>query len=129
MIRFARQMNLCKVRPVEKARPRKEYGVASPDVAGLRPVLELRSVSLSFGEHCVFENVNLTVYEGETLVLVGPSGQGKSSLLKLLAGILTPTRGTLLVEGKEFHRLSSGERDRLRKKMGMLFQKNALFDS
>jgi len=92
-------------------------------------MLELQSVSLSFGDHHVFENVNLTVSAGEALVLVGPSGHGKSSLLKLLAGILLPTKGHLLVDGKDFHRLSSAERDQRRKKMGMLFQKNALFDS
>ncbi len=93
------------------------------------PVLELKSVSLSFGENKILSDVSLVINQGDVLVLMGPSGHGKSCLLKLLAGLLAPTRGELIVEGHNFFSLTEIERDVLRRKMGMLFQKNALFDS
>lgn len=75
--------------------------------------IELESVSLAFGPNVVLENLSLNVKEGESLVLVGPSGQGKTSLLKLMAGLIPPSKGEVRVNGV----------------VGMLFQKNALFDS
>lgn len=93
------------------------------------PVIELRSVSLQFAQDRVLHNINLTVEKGEIFVVVGPSGQGKSVLLKLMAGIFTPTEGQVWIEGKNFQELENQARDQLRRKMGMLFQKNALFDS
>lgn len=75
--------------------------------------IELESVSLAFGPKVVLENTNLSVKEGESLVLVGPSGEGKTSLLKLIAGLIPPSKGAVRVNGV----------------IGMLFQKNALFDS
>lgn len=93
------------------------------------PVLELKSVSLTFGENPILNDVSLAVERGETFVLIGPSGHGKSCLLKLFAGILPPTSGEVFVEGENFFKLKDAARDVLRRKMGMLFQKNALFDS
>lgn len=93
------------------------------------PVLELKSVSLKFGDTTILKDVSLAVNRSEALVLIGPSGHGKSCLLKLFAGILPPTSGEVFVEGQNFLKLKEVERDVLRRKMGMLFQKNALFDS
>jgi phospholipid/cholesterol/gamma-HCH transport system ATP-binding protein len=93
------------------------------------PVLELRSVSLQFANDKVLKNINLKIDKGEIFVVVGPSGHGKSVLLKLMAGIFAPTDGEIWIEGENFYHLSSDARDQLRRKMGMLFQKNALFDS
>lgn len=91
--------------------------------------IELRNVGLAFGRERLFEGVNLTVARGERLVLIGPSGQGKSLILKLMAGIVVPTEGSVLIDGRDMHALDKSERFLLMRKMGMLFQKNALFDS
>lgn len=99
----------------------------APDTAP--PVIELRGVSMSFGHETLLKSVSAQVRRGEAFVLVGPSGQGKSTLLKLMAGLLKPTAGEVLIEGRSLLAMHSGERELLAKKMGMLFQKNALFDS
>lgn len=93
------------------------------------PVLELCDVCLQFGKQVVLENISLKINAGERIALIGPSGQGKSSLLKLLAGLITPDSGKLLIEGQDFHALHPQDQQKLRVRMGMLFQKNALFDS
>jgi len=91
--------------------------------------IELREVSLELGGELILENISISVRAGQTLVLIGPSGHGKSLLLKLMAGIYTPTRGEVWVEGKRLADLYGRERESLMRRMGMLFQKNALFDS
>lgn len=94
-----------------------------------QPVLELRKAGLNFGNQVVLEDINLKVDAGERIALIGPSGQGKSSILKLLAGLTPPTSGQVLIENQDFHSLPPKEQQKLRLRMGMLFQKNALFDS
>lgn len=102
--------------------------MASPAIE-LQPAIELRNVSLSFGAQALLKDVSFAIAKGEAFVLIGPSGHGKSSLLKLMGGLLVPTDGTVLIEGANWRSLRSGERERLARKTGMLFQKNALFDS
>jgi phospholipid/cholesterol/gamma-HCH transport system ATP-binding protein len=91
--------------------------------------LALTDVSMSFGGSAVLEQVNLQVAPGECLVLVGPSGKGKTVVLKLFAGLLKPTQGSVSVDGKDLHTLSHSEQELILLRMGMLFQKDALFDS
>lgn len=91
--------------------------------------LQLRQVSMHFGRETLIRDVNLSVESGESLVLIGPSGHGKSVLLKLFAGILSPTGGQVLVEDQDLNAIADSTRTQLLLKMGMLFQKNALFDS
>lgn len=93
------------------------------------PLLELRNLNLQFGDLAVLKSVSLRVEKGERVALIGPSGHGKSSLLKILAGLLPPTSGEFWFEGQDFHTLPEAEQIKLRFRMGMLFQKNALFDS
>lgn len=92
-------------------------------------MIELQNVTLQFGETTLLNNVNLYVEKGDSFVLIGPSGQGKSCILKLLAGILRPTSGQVIVGGQNLVTLRGKERRKLLRRMGMLFQKNALFDS
>lgn len=92
-------------------------------------IIQLKNVNVDFEGHSVLKNVNLDVRKGETLVIVGPSGQGKTTLLKLMTGLIAPTKGQIFVEGQDLATLGVKEREILVKKMGMLFQKNALFDS
>lgn len=93
------------------------------------PAIELRNVSLAFGSEVLLKDVSVQIPSGEVFVLIGPSGQGKSSLLKLMAGLVAPTSGEVLIEGKDLSAMRGKERDAIVRRMGMLFQKNALFDS
>lgn len=91
--------------------------------------LFIDQVSVSFGKDAVLKNVSLKIQEGERFVLIGPSGQGKTTLLKVMAGLVEPTAGKLWIEGQDFHQVPSVKRQQIVLQMGMLFQKNALFDS
>ena len=91
--------------------------------------IELQNVSLEFDGHIVLKNVSLAVSPGEKIVLIGPSGHGKTALLKVMAGLLPPTSGSVLINGKNLQTVGLSEKQRIICKMGMLFQKNALFDS
>lgn len=83
----------------------------------------------SFGEKKVLKGVNLEVQPGETMVIIGQSGSGKSVLLKHIIGIMKPDSGKIFVDGQEITSLSSEEMMKLSRKFGMLFQGAALFDS
>ena len=91
--------------------------------------INLSEVSISFEGNTVLHNVSLNVTEGESVAIIGPSGQGKSILLKLMAGLVPPTEGKVLVRGENLFEISGARRQKLINKIGMLFQKNALFDS
>ena len=93
------------------------------------PVLELRQISQSFGTQAVLREVTVQVQRGETLALIGESGCGKSVTTKLLAGLLDPTQGEVLWEGRSVRGRSSSELRRDRLRFGYLFQGAALFDS
>lgn len=93
-------------------------------------MIVLENISIQFDSAPpLLKNVNLALRRGETFVIVGPSGVGKSVLLKTTAGLVTPAGGRVLVDGKNLKELSRAERAAVLQKMGMLFQKNALFDS
>src|SRR5262245_15457975 len=83
----------------------------------------------SFGKKVVLDGVTFSVAAGESLAIVGPSGTGKSVLLKHLIGLIKPDSGRVVVDGQDFWSLSGLERNRLRRKFGMSFQEGALFDS
>lgn len=93
------------------------------------PAIELKQVSIAFGGQTLLRNVNVTIPLGESFVIIGPSGQGKSVLIKLMSGLLEPTSGQIFIEGKNLVTLRGKEREAVMQKLGMLFQKNALFDS
>ena len=93
------------------------------------PVVELRAVSKSFGEKVVLDAVDLSVARGEVLVILGGSGSGKSVTLRHMNGLTHPDAGEVFVEGVEVSRLAEEELVPVRKKVGMLFQMGALFDS
>ncbi len=93
------------------------------------PTLELRDVEVSFGNEIILSRVNLVIRKNERVVVIGPSGQGKSVLLKTLAGLIRPSRGKVFIKGLDWHSASNAERNKTLKDLGMLFQKNALFDS
>ncbi len=90
---------------------------------------ELRDVYLAFDDHTVLDGVSLRLFEGETLSVLGGSGAGKSTILRLVLGLALPTAGEILVHGRDIGRASNDEVLAMRKDMGMVFQGAALFDS
>jgi phospholipid/cholesterol/gamma-HCH transport system ATP-binding protein len=92
-------------------------------------MIEIRGVRKSFGTQMVLDGVNLTVEEGETLALLGPSGTGKSVLLKSIIGLIRPEHGEILVDGQAVAKLRRAELAKLRATIGYVFQNGALFDS
>lgn len=91
-------------------------------------VIELKNVSVELGGELILNKINLSVYPGETIVLIGPSGGGKTVLLKTMAGVYTPSEGQVLCYGHEWASLSMAGKHDLAAKVGMQFQKYALFD-
>jgi phospholipid/cholesterol/gamma-HCH transport system ATP-binding protein len=92
-------------------------------------MIEFKNLSKNFNQLQILDGINLTIAEGESLAIIGPSGCGKSTLLKLLIGLEPPTSGTILVDRQDTSRLSEEGWINLRKKIGMVFQSSALFDS
>ncbi len=92
-------------------------------------MIEFRGVWKSFGAEPVLSGVDLTVREGETLALLGPSGTGKSVLLKHAIRLLTPDRGDILVDGVSIPSATGGQIKAVRRRVGYVFQNAALFDS
>jgi len=93
------------------------------------PVVEMHGVSIAFNGRPIFEDVSFAVAPGETRVLLGPAGIGKSVLLKLVNGLLRPDAGSIRLFGQEITRLREEKLFPLRARTGMVFQEGALFDS
>mgnify|MGYP003588575770 CR=1 FL=1 len=94
----------------------------------MKPIISIKNLTITFGTKNVINSLDLDVNCGETLAIIGPSGTGKSTILKVLIGLLTPTSGQVLIEGTDVAHYSEEEWNRLRQKMGMVFQYSALFD-
>lgn len=92
-------------------------------------MIELRHVSKRFIENVVLDDVSLSVKDGETLALLGPSGVGKSVLLKHIIGLIRPDSGDVVVDGLSVPKLKRRELSQLRTRIGYVFQNGALFDS
>lgn len=92
-------------------------------------MINIQELYKSFDDNNVFKGVSLTVETGEILALIGRSGIGKSVLLRHIVGLIKPDSGRVLVEGEDICRLRSGDLQQLRRRLGLLFQGGALFDS
>src|SRR5437588_5340358 len=92
-------------------------------------MIEVRDLEKSFGSHVILEGVNFRNDKGESVVIIGRSGGGKSVLLKHLIGLLQPDEGQVLIDGEDIVGMNERELLRVRHKFGMLFQQAALFDS
>jgi phospholipid/cholesterol/gamma-HCH transport system ATP-binding protein len=93
------------------------------------PKVELRGVKKRFGSKIVLDGLDLAIPRGESLVVIGGSGTGKSVMIKCVLGILRPEGGEIFVDGNEVTHLSGRRRDTVLRQFGMLFQGSALFDS
>jgi phospholipid/cholesterol/gamma-HCH transport system ATP-binding protein len=94
-----------------------------------RPVIQVRGLYKAFGDNPVLTGIDLDVEEGNTVVILGGSGSGKTVLMKHMIGLLKPDRGEVVVEGEDIVPLGVRELERVRRKFGMVFQGAALFDS
>ena len=88
--------------------------------------IQIENLTFRRGTRKIFDNLSLTIPKGKVVAIMGPSGTGKTTLLKLIAGQLTPDSGRILVDGEDVHRLSRRRLFALRQRMGMLFQSGAL---
>jgi phospholipid/cholesterol/gamma-HCH transport system ATP-binding protein len=100
-----------------------------PVLAPGDPVIEFRDVSIAFENHSVLQNISFCVRHGETRILLGPAGGGKSVMMKLANGLLVPNRGEIFIFGHSLSGMSDREIFELRAHIGMVFQESALFDS
>jgi phospholipid/cholesterol/gamma-HCH transport system ATP-binding protein len=94
-----------------------------------KPVMELRNLHKKFGENKVLNGFNLSLYEGENLVVVGKSGSGKTVMIKCIVGLVEIDSGTVNVFGRNIIGMGQDEMDDLRTEIGFLFQGSALYDS
>ena len=92
-------------------------------------MIELKNVSKKFGKHVVLDNVNLTIDDGETLLVLGPSGEGKSVLIKTIIGIIESDAGEIIIDGVDIANSSYSHIQKTRSNFGILFQGSTLFDS
>src|SRR5215203_4036513 len=95
----------------------------------ITPAIEFQNVTLSFDEKVILDNLSFKVNKGETKVILGGSGGGKSTTIKLVLGLLKPDSGRVLVDGEDITEFDEVHMMRVRKKIGMVFQEGALFDS
>ena len=91
--------------------------------------IEIQNVTKFFNTRKVLDNLSLNIEKGQTCVIIGRSGCGKSVLLKHIEGILKPDSGKIIINGEDITKLTDNEMDKIRLKMGMVFQGGALFDS
>lgn len=95
----------------------------------VHPAIEFRGVRLAFGERVILEQVSFEVGHGESKIVMGGSGTGKSTILRLALGLIKPDEGQILIDGEDITEYSEEQLMRVRQKIGMVFQEGALFDS
>ena len=92
-------------------------------------MIEIQSIKKSFGEKDVLKDISARFDNGQTNLIIGQSGSGKTVLMKCIVGLLTPSEGKILYDGRDFVAMKKKEKAMLRREMGMIFQSAALFDS
>ncbi|MBN2317778.1 MAG: ATP-binding cassette domain-containing protein [Acidobacteria bacterium] len=92
-------------------------------------MIEFQDVTKSFDDEVVLKNISFKVQRGETLIILGESGSGKSTVLKLILGLIKPDSGKILIEGSDITDMTERELVAIRRNIGMVFQEGALFDS
>lgn len=93
------------------------------------PVISIKGLCKSFGDNDILKDINLDVFKGENMVVLGRSGAGKSVLIKIIIGLLMPDKGSVYVLGKQVNKLSGNDLNILRLRIGFSFQNSALYDS
>jgi len=93
------------------------------------PILEMKNVVKYYGDTAVLNGISFSVFHGETKIIIGASGSGKSTILKLIMGLDKPDAGRIFVEGEDITKFNERQLVSVRQKIGMVFQESALFDS
>lgn len=93
------------------------------------PLVQVKNLSRQFGRQCVLRNISLDIPAGQTLVLLGESGCGKTVLMKSIIGLIRPSQGQVLFDGNDVNRMNERQLSKLRLRFGFVFQNAALFDS
>lgn len=99
------------------------------ELSRLLPPIEFQDVELAFDDEVILDKVSFTVRRGETKLVLGGSGSGKSTIINLILGLLKPDAGRVLIEGEDITQFDDADLMRIRKRIGMVFQEGALFDS
>jgi phospholipid/cholesterol/gamma-HCH transport system ATP-binding protein len=107
----------------------KEADMESADDRLHSTMIEFTDVSVRFGDRQVLKNISMTVPFGETLAILGGSGAGKTTILRLIEGLVQPDKGSIMIDGQEIVGLSEQRMTRVRNRMALVFQGSALFDS
>ena len=94
-----------------------------------KPMIQLDHITMVYGDRVILDDINLNVPEGNGTVVMGGSGHGKSTILRLIVGFIVPQSGRIIIDGQDVLQLSPPERQEMRKTIGMSFQYSALFDS
>lgn len=99
------------------------------DAFRVRPAIEFRDVCLAFDDKVILDNISFTVRRGESKLILGRSGGGKSTIIRLILGLLKPDSGQILIDGDDITDLTEEDMMEIRQNIGMVFQEGALFDS
>jgi phospholipid/cholesterol/gamma-HCH transport system ATP-binding protein len=99
------------------------------DLGRTIPAIEFRDIRLSFDDETILDGISFKVRRGETKIVLGGSGSGKSTIINLILGLLKPDSGEILIDGEDITSFDEMQMMRIRKKIGMIFQEGALFDS
>ncbi|HEX8637104.1 MAG TPA: ATP-binding cassette domain-containing protein [Pyrinomonadaceae bacterium] len=99
------------------------------NIERITPAIEFRGVRLFFDDRIILDGIDFTVRRGETKVVLGGSGGGKSTIIKLILGLLKPDDGQIIIDGEDITDFDEAEMMKVRRKIGMVFQEGALFDS
>ena len=96
---------------------------------GTRPRIEVRDLEMVYGARIIQRNLNLAVQAGDIFVIMGPSGSGKSTLLRHMIGLVPPARGDVFYDGASFWTADTNDRQRMLRRVGVLYQDGALWSS
>jgi phospholipid/cholesterol/gamma-HCH transport system ATP-binding protein len=117
------------IQPVEDIEPIADFEEPVDDPYRIKPVIEFRDVHLAFDDKTILDGVSFSVRRGETKLILGRSGGGKSTTIRLILGLLKPDAGQIFIGGEDITNYTEEEMMPIRQKIGMVFQEGALFDS
>lgn len=94
-----------------------------------KEIISVKDLRVAYGDYVLFDNINFSVNEKDIFIIMGASGCGKSSMLRVLTGLVTPVKGQVLIDGKDFSKANASEKNEIMKECGVMYQGGALFSS